>query len=199
MAYAKFLLTLHKNLQICKIMIDIKRITTAEKELYEYVEGLLVKSFPKNEYRELSEQRANTDGKAHFHNNVVLNDGQPIGLLTYWDFGTFCYVEHFAIDPGKRNGGFGNSVLRQICGDLGKPVVLEVEMPEEEMSRRRIGFYQRNGFVLWENNYEQPPYRPGDDFLPMLLMVYGPLDSDGDYEQIRRCIYRNIYNIPESN
>ena len=33
-----------------------------------------------------------------------------------------------------------------------------VEIPEEEMAKRRINFYQRQGFSLWEKPYQQPPY-----------------------------------------
>lgn len=55
------------------------------------------------------------------------------------------------------------------------PVVLEVEMPTEEMSKRRIGFYERLGFVLDHHVYFQPPYRKGEAFLEMRLMTHGEL------------------------
>ena len=67
-------------------------------------------------------------------------------------------------------------------------------MPQEEMAQRRIGVYQRNGFTLWENEYYQPPYKTGDSFLPMRLMVHGALDSQKDYEKVKQRIYRDVYN-----
>ena len=70
----------------------------------------------------------------------------------------------------------------------------EVEMPEEEMAIRRINFYKRQGFTLWEKPYMQPPYKSGDDYLPMLLMAYGDLECDKDFEQVKKCIYREVYN-----
>ena len=69
------------------------------------MEQLLVASFPTDEYRALEEEREYTDLKEIFYNNIILSDGAPIGLITYWDFGQFYYVEHFAIDPAQRNGG----------------------------------------------------------------------------------------------
>lgn len=175
-------------------MITLKRITTSDRELYAYLEGLMTQSFPSDEYRDLNELRDFTDHRPHFYNNIILNDGQPIGLISYWDFDDFYYAEHFAIDPTQRNGGYGKAVLQHLCNALHKPIVLEVEMPEEEIAKRRVSFYQRNGFTLWENEYRQPPYKAGDDFLPMRLMVYGPLDSEKDYERVKKRIYHDVYN-----
>jgi hypothetical protein len=70
-----------------------------------------------------------------------------------------------------------------------------VEMPEEEMAQRRINFYKRQGFVLWEKPYLQPPYRPGDDYLPMLLMAHGNLERERDFETVKNSIYREVYNV----
>lgn len=175
-------------------MLHIQPITTADTALYAYMEKLIVTSFPPEEYRELKELRNYTDTKPNFHNNVILQDETPIGLITYWDFGTFCYIEHFAIDPHLRNGGYGKEVLNRLCNLLKRPVVLEVEMPEEEMAQRRIRFYQRQGFILWEKPYIQPPYKAGDDYLPMRLMAYGDLQCDKDYESVKEHIYRKVYN-----
>lgn len=78
----------------------------------------------------------------------------------------------------------------------GKPVVLEVEMPEDEMSRRRIGFYARQGFLLWEDHdYMQPPYRAGDAPLPMRLMAWGNLNAETDFTRVKNAIYSVVYGV----
>lgn len=175
-------------------MISLQTITTADTILYNYMEELLITSFPSDEYRDLKELRTYTDRQTAFHNNVILNNGVPIGLLTCWKFNGFYYIEHFAIHPSQRNGGFGKQVLNHIRATMQGPIVLEVERPEEEMARRRIGFYQRQGFVLWEKDYLQPPYKTGDTWLPMYLMAYGNLESEKDFERIRKEIYSNVYS-----
>ena len=54
------------------------------------------------------------------------------------------------------------------------------------MAIRRIGFYQRQGFKLWKNDYLQPPYKEGDDFsLPLYIMAHGDLNPDTDYETVK--------------
>ena len=177
-------------------MVRFQRITTADATLYGFVEQLLVTSFPACEYRSLDGQRVYTDGQPCFFNNVIMDGDVPVGLLTYWDFGTFCYVEHLAVDPQLRGGGYGAQAMRHLCGLLRRPVVLEVELPDTELARRRIGFYRRQGFVLWDKQpYRQPPYKPGDGYLPMFLMAYGDLDSGRDFERVRERIYKEVYNV----
>ena len=87
-------------------MIRLQRITTADTDLYSYMEKLMTQSFPSEEYRELEELRKYTDTKTHFYNNIIFHNNTPVGLITYWDFGHFYYIEHFAIDSAQRNGGW---------------------------------------------------------------------------------------------
>lgn len=176
-------------------MIKFQRITTADKELYSYMEQLMISSFPSEEYRSLEELRRYTDTKPHFYNNIIFHHDNPVGFITYWNFGHFYYVEHFAIDPSQRNGGHGKNVLNHLCQQLNSPIILEVEAPEEEMAIRRINFYKRHGFTLWEKSYMQPPYKPGDNYLPMLLMAYGNLECGKDFEPVKAQIYREVYNV----
>ncbi len=175
-------------------MIKLQPIKTADKELYTYMENLLKDSFPKEEYRDLNDLRSYTDNNPMFVNNIILDDEIPVGLLTYWNLGKFFYVEHLAIDSNKRSGGYGKKAVELFCKECNKPIILEVEKPDEEMAKRRIGFYERLDFTLWDNPYKQPPYRNGDEFLPMNVMAYGELDSKKDFERIKEAIYKNVYN-----
>lgn len=176
-------------------MITLQRIHTKDTQEYQFMEELIVASFPTEEYRELEELRHFTDEKQAFHNNVILDNGKPIGLFTYWDFGTFYYVEHFAVDSNLRNGGYGKKTLEAICNTLKQPIVLEVEHPDTEMAQRRINFYQRHGFKLWENDYLQPPYRKGDEYLPLHLMAYGEINPDEIFEHVKEKIYNEVYQV----
>lgn len=176
-------------------MIRLQRITTADTALYSFMENLMTASFPSEEYRSLDELRRYTDLKNHFHNNIIFHNDTPVGLITYWDFGHFYYVEHFAIDPTQRNGGHGKNVLSHLGQLLKYPIILEVEEPTEEMAQRRINFYQRHGFTLWEKPYQQPPYKSGDGYLPMLLMAYGDLNCEKDFDTVKEHIYREVYNV----
>lgn len=176
-------------------MITLQRITTADTELYRYVENLLTESFPLNEYRPLDQWKKLTDSKELFHNNVIVNEGKPVGLLTYWDLDSFYFIEHFAIDTSLRNSGYGKDVLNLLEKEIDKPLILEVECPTDELSQRRIGFYQRYQFELWNKDYVQPPYRPEESAIPMLIMCRGALTADMHFKEVRRKLYQEAYNF----
>lgn len=176
-------------------MIEITRIDRTDTPEYQFVEELLVEAFPKEERRDLPELRSLTRHEARFHNQLIADDGTPVGLITHWDLGRFCYIEHFAIHPAMRNGGYGRQVLEWMQARLDRPIVLEAEPPVEEMARRRIAFYRRQGFTLWQSEYLQPPYRPGDNPLPLCLMVHGNLDEATDFPHVQQIIHRIVYGV----
>lgn len=179
-------------------MITLHRITDTGSEAYRFVEKLLSAAFPREEYREFAEWRELTACKGIFHNNLICDDGAPVGFISFWDFGRFHYVEHFATLPQLRNRGYGKQVLELLPGVLQTPIVLEAEAPDSDMARRRIGFYRRHGFALWGGEYRQPPYRAGGDWLPMCLMAYGDL-PESEFPDVRDTIYREVYGCKAPN
>ena len=77
---------------------------------------------------------------------IIDNHDQLAGLFIYWDFPQFVYGEHFAIFPEMRNHGVGRDLLGHLFAITDKPIYIEVEPAEDEMSVRRVEFYRRNGF-----------------------------------------------------
>lgn len=163
-------------------------------EHYPFMERLMETAFPLQERRNTDRQRDNADNHPRFYNNVLLNNGTPIGLLTYWDFESFLYIEHFAISPNNRNKGYGQEALKALKSSWNGTIVLEVEEPVDELTRRRIGFYKRQGFTLQPHSYLQPPYREEDKWFPMKLMTLGAgYYSLEFHEKIKRTIYKEVY------
>lgn len=174
-------------------MIEIKQVKTQDKVNYAFVEKLMHTAFPQEERRDTAQQREYSDNNPLFCNNIILEDSKPIGMISYWAMGDFYYIEHFAIDPTLRNGGYGKRVLEAIKEQLQGPIVLEVEEPNDEMSTRRINFYKRLEFVLQEKPYMQPPYRKGDNGLPMFLMTFGDIDMESNIERVKKTLYKEVY------
>lgn len=56
--------------------------------------------------------------------------------------------------------GFGSRAL-ELLQAKGKPVILEIDPPRDEVSRRRKGFYERSGFAANPFAHLHPPYRRG--------------------------------------
>lgn len=177
-------------------MIALQPINTGHA-LYLFVEKLLHSAFPPDERRDDEQQRMYTDQNEKFNCLLIREFENPIGLITYWDFKDFVYVEHFAIHENYRNGGLGKQALRIFLQGINRPVVLEVEMPriKGDITHRRISFYRRQGFSLRRMAYKQPPYREGDSWLPMKLMSCGKVRWEKIAETVRDTIYRYVYNI----
>lgn len=122
----------------------------------------------------------------------------PVGMLTFWTFDDFVYIEHFAVDSRVRGRGIGRELFRGIAESLhresGLPIVLEVEPESEEnpMAARRIDFYRRLGFEVIDVNYVQPPYSDGLQPVDMWIMS----DSvDIDIDNVTRRLYEEVYKF----
>lgn len=177
-------------------MITLTRITDTASSEYRFTEELLTATFPREEYRDLHEQRSNTATNRQFHLMLANRGNEPIGFISYWQLQEFCYVEHLATLPSVRGCGMGREILEQLKRTTEK-IVLEVEEPIDELATRRINFYRRAGFNVCPLPYEQPPYRTGDGTLPMRLMFYGcPADKE-HFTRAKELIYKYVYNYKE--
>lgn len=171
--------------------LTFKRLTDTDCDEYIFAEKLLVEAFPADEYREISEQRANVRNLNNFHMNIIYSGTTLLGIISYWKFNTFTYIEHFAILPEFRNCGYGALAIKKIA-EKEKAIVLEVEKPDDEITRRRIAFYQRCGFTLCRKKYIQPAYRNDSKEIPMHLMSRG-VPVDENFENIKNKIYHSVY------
>ena len=173
-------------------MIRLRPIHTQD-ETYGFIENLLHVSFPSVERRDDDKQRYNTDYDNLFTAYLAEDEEAPVGLVTCWNFGYITYVEHLATDPNRRNGGYGKKILATLQEIVKGPIVLEVELPNDEMSKRRIGFYERAGYRLIEKPYMQPAYRETDGELPLYLMVQGEIDMEENYDKVVTSIHQAVY------
>ncbi|MBR8702363.1 GNAT family N-acetyltransferase [Porphyromonas levii] len=154
------------------------------------VERFYLEAFPREERREVEEISRLLSDEPRYHLLGIEDEGIVVGLLTYWELGEWYYGEHFAIDSSCRGHGVGAEVMKSFL--LGKrQIIFEVELPEEEMACRRIGFYERLGFKLWDMPYLQPPYRVGDAPLPLRLMTNGMEPT----EAIVKAIHTSVYGV----
>ena len=174
-------------------LMEIRR-ANGEEDLW-YAERLYLSSFPEDERRDVADWIAYTWSKPEFFNNIIECAGRKAGFISFWDFGGFIYVEHFATDAAVRGKGIGGRAIETLCGAAGKPVVLEVELPVDDISRRRVAFYERHGFKLCGRKYVQPPYRAGGNELEMKIMWCNAEDINDVFSDIVARIYSNVYGV----
>ncbi len=169
-------------------------IERMEKEDFDLFFSALESSFPPEEYRTYDGQRELLENEKY--KIYVLRDGEgPKAFITMWDLDGFQFLEHFVVDPAYRNQGLGAKVLGEIKSMLSGPICFEVEPPETEYARRRIAFYQRNGFHVNDYPYIQPPYSRDKKGLPLLIMTSGGKMSPEQLEKMKQAIYKNVYRV----
>lgn len=120
-------------------MLQFTPLQTTDKD-YSFVENLLHESFPEAERRDDVAQRDNVDNCAAFTCYLISDDELLVGLITVWKFAGFSYVEHLATSPSVRNKGYGRKIMEVLQQQFPGVIILEVEKPVDEWSRRRIGF-----------------------------------------------------------
>lgn len=168
----------------------------AEKEEFDEIFSILEASFPSDEYRSYQDQK---DLLAHPDYSIyVLPDPQNNKIkafITAWQFDGFTFLEHFAVSSHYRNQGLGSLILQEILSILPHPICLEVELPETDFARRRIGFYERNGFTLNDYPYTQPAYGSNKNPIPLLIMTTGGTIPAEQFEQMKHIIWAEVYHV----
>ncbi len=144
------------------------------EEIYNY-------SFPENE-------RINFEDMVNckFSNSklyAILKSNRLIGFTYITLCNNFAYIVYFAIDKSQRNKGLGTLSINKICNFYkNKTKVLCVEKPttEDPTKLRRIKFYERNGFLLanFQFNYLEQDY---------FTMYKGPLNKQEFIECLNAC------------
>ncbi len=126
---------------------------------------------------------------------ALVDQDQLVGFMIYWqwtDAGVL-FVEHFAIDPEQRGKQFGQKALEHLLRIERACFILEVELPDNEISYRRIQFYERQGFSLNTFAYAQPPYQRGNPAIPMRLMSIPAIASQDYFDECRTLIRERVY------
>ena len=138
-------------------------INKLNNDEFEKVYNILSESFPIEEYRTKEDQ------KVLLHNDkyniaVYKNDeNEIIGLIAYYDFKSYIHMEHFAVSKSERGNGIGRKFLGEFKKAIANDITLEVELPQDNISKGRIEFYKSMGFKLYNYEYLQPPLRKDFD------------------------------------
>jgi len=169
-----------------------------DEKFFDQVFQIMEKSFPKDEYRTYEEQKALFAEPCYQIYGLTgpgVNDIKAFAAV--WEFESICFLEHFAVDPRYRNDGIGSKILKELSSDNEKMLCLEVELPETELAKRRISFYERNGFFLNTYPYEQPALSKGQGTVPLYVMTYGKAVEETEFQRIKKELYREVYKMED--
>lgn len=165
-------------------------------KLYE----LLRKSFPRDEYRSFEGQKALLKDEVYGVVGELGESGELKGFIAFFELPKVVFIEHFVVDTMYRNLGIGQGLLREFCDRRKKPVLLEVELPDSEINRRRIEFYKRNKFHYNDYQYMQPPIEEGRNSIPLALMTYPkPAIDEREFLVYKNYLYKCVYHVSDLN
>lgn len=170
-------------------------LSKLELNEFDRVYSIMEDSFPADEHRTYQEQKELLDNQSY--SIYVVRDngttGEIQGFMSVWQFDDFGFIEHFAVDGSMRNTGLGSRMLKEISELLTGRICLEVELPDTDLARRRIGFYQRNGLFHNEYPYIQPAISKGRNPIPLRIMTSGGEIGEDEFRKIRDILYREVY------
>lgn len=173
--------------------MEIKRITRTDDPLYETAIGLYKTSFPPHEQRQEASQAEILSNPA-YHFDTVSDNGEFVGEILYWDIGNALYIEHFCVMPALRSRRYGQRIL-EACRK--KPLILEIDPPEDEISIRRKGFYERCGFIANPYPHIHPAYHRGNKGHRLVVMSSPEMLTPEEYarfdDYLKSTVMKNAY------
>lgn len=175
-------------------MIQISQVYANDSNSLKFIERIYTESFPPDERRDFSDVirllEENDDFSSFFY---LMKQSSRIYLLLGMEW--LSYVEHFAVDSSCRGSGYGATAMTELLKLINNPAVLEVEKPLDDISQRRIRFYERLGFVLCTRPYTQPPYSPEKQPLELYLMSFGKIDLNQVFDTVASRIHQKVYGV----
>ena len=147
------------------------------------------KTFPEEERRN-KEQFLKLIENPDVYIFSIKKDETAIGYLILWELSGFYFLEHFEVFEEFRNQNFGSEILKNLQEKFEK-IVLETE-PENlnEIAKRRIGFYKKNGFTVVDETYIQPSYGDGKPAVNLWLLANFKIE---DLKILVREIFEVVY------
>ena len=154
----------------------------------------MVFDFPKAELKPLRAMHRLMD-RGQYDPLLITDDGEePLGYAMLWlpQSRQGALLEYLGVLRGKRNGGLGTHILPLLAQRYGQ-LFGEAEAPdaddeaENDLRRRRVAFYERNGFRVLD--YDTALF--GVHFKSLYL---GPETDDRKVEALHRSVYADYFS-----
>lgn len=167
--------------------MQTERITSTNHPDWPTIWRIYEASFPAGERRKLDGQEA-IIGIPNYFLELWRNDEKTVvGFTATWIYEKFRFLEHFAVDSALRSAGYGKRILTEWMRRPGPVILLEIDPPTDEISRRRCGFYKRLGYLDNDFEHSHPSYQDGTGKVPLVLMSYPKtIDEELRREFVRR-------------
>lgn len=157
-------------------------------ELYE-------ESFPEAERRK-KEDHLRACNDTRFFPLSAWEGRDLIGLMFFWEWDSYRYLEHFAVNPELRGQGHGSQMLRHLR-DSEHTTILEIDPLINELSVRRLQFYERAGYSLTPYRFIHLPYRLDAKAQELLILSYPHMITKEQHYDFKRFLNEEVIHYCE--
>lgn len=150
--------------------MEFLKIKWEDSERWNKVWDLYEESFPIAERRKLEDHKRASKNPL-FHPTSVWENGVLLGLVFYWEWDNYRYIEYLAVASKMRKHGYGFQIIKHVRNEK-YTTILEIDPLANELSVRRLQFYERVGFTLTPYRFVHLPYRLESDPQELLILSY---------------------------
>lgn len=171
-------------------MYSIHEITDTNDRYYNSFREIYSVSFPVHEQRDLQQQKiAFSTNRYHLTAEVEKDD--VVSFIAWWDFPSYVYIEHFAVSPKYRGKNIGSNMIKTFAERVKKTIVLEIDPLENEISRKRLTFYEKAGYKVNPYKHTHPPYDPNNKPHELLILTLNKKFTQQEYDRF----YEDLVHI----
>lgn len=175
--------------------MEYLQIEESNRSEWEKIWDLYESSFPLAERRKKEDHiRACSDSR--FFPISAWENGELIGLLFYWEWDSYRYLEYLAVNPKFRGQGFGSEILRRLRNSE-HTIILEIDPLNNELSVRRLQFYERAGFTLTPYRFIHLPYRLEAKPQELLILSYPKMITKEQHRDFLQFIENRVIKYCE--
>lgn len=165
-------------------MFQFYRIENIHDKYYNDFISIYSTSFPVYEQRS-HEQQLYAFSSKHYHLFCRISENRLNAFISFWNFDNYVYVEHFAVNSQIRGQSTGTNTLTQFMEETQKMIVLEIDPIVNEISKKRLSFYQKLDFKPCPYKHVHPAYNKTYQPHELLVLSSGSILSSSMYETFK--------------
>lgn len=172
-------------------MVKLIKVHSSKDPLIARVSELYESAFPEAERTSTERFLWMIDHCPEMSFYAITDEGEFCGMAVVFELGICRYLLYLATLDSQRKKGLGAQTLTLLKEETSLPIIGEVERPTDDITRRRIAFYERNGFhVELENPRILNDAHLDPDCILMLISTQPLADADECQRRVVETIYR---------
>ena len=175
--------------------MEFLKIEPEDKSRWSEVWKLYEESFPVAERRK-AEDHLSACNDNRFFPLSVWDGNQLIVLMFFWEWDNYRYLEHLAVNPDLRGHGYGTQLLNYLR-ESKHTIILEIDPLINELSVRRLQFYERSGFTLTPYRFVHLPYQLDGIKQELLILSYPKMISKEQHNHFLKFVGEEVIKYCE--